>query len=121
MNFEINSPLTVTYSVDKCEHPRFNGEHTETFDLSSLTSDDLTQYIAQTLIIKRQGMLRSKTAFNLENNTAKIEVGNWLVPAPGKRISTTPLQKVSDLMGKLTPEQLAEFIKMASAQLEENE
>jgi hypothetical protein len=121
MNFTINSPLTLTYSVSACEHAMFNGEHTETFDLSTLTSDDLTQYIAQTLIIKRQSMLRSKTAFDAETGIAKITVGNWLVPAPGKRISTTPVQKMQVQMDKLTSEQLKAFRDMILAKLEEEE
>jgi hypothetical protein len=96
MNFQINTPLTVTYSVDKCTFPQFNGEHTETFDLSKLTNDDFEQYLAQTLIIKRQSQLRSKTAVNAETGAAKVVVGNWIVPAPGKRIATTPVEKATD-------------------------
>ena len=111
MNFTINSPLTVTYSVSACEHLDYNGEHTETFDLSGLTSDDLTQYIAQTLIIKRQGMLRSKTA--IKDNGAMLDVGNWIVPAPGKRISVSPMKKTQDLLSKLTKEQIKELLEAA--------
>jgi hypothetical protein len=120
MNFTINTPLTVTYSVSACEHLQFNGEHTETFDLSALTSEDITQYIAQTLIIKRQGMLRSKTAVD-DNGVAKIKVGTWTVPAPGKRISVSPLKKATDMMDKLSPEQLKAFRDMILAKLEEEE
>jgi hypothetical protein len=119
MNFEINSPLTVTYSVSACEHLQYNGEHTETFDLSGLTSDDLTQYIAQTLIIKRQGMLRSKTA--IKEDGSRLMVGNWTVPVPGKRISVSPVKKMSDMMDKLSPEQLKAFRDMILAKLEEEE
>ena len=105
LNLAIPTPLTVTYSVEKCTHAMFDGEHTETFDLSKLTSEDVTQYLAQCLIIKRQSQLRSKTAFDLEKGEAKIVVGNWIVPAPGKRISTTPLEKAAAMMAKLTDEQ----------------
>jgi hypothetical protein len=120
MTFEINSPLTVTYSVSCCEHSQFDGEHTETFDLSSLTSDDITQYIAQTLIIKRQGMLRSKTMLN-DAGVAKFGIGNWMIPAPGKRISVSPMKKMSDMMDKLSPEQMKAFRDMILAKLEEEE
>lgn len=103
MNFSINTPLTVTYSVDKCCFPAFNGEHTETFDLSKLTNDDFEQYLAQTLIIKRQSQLRSKTAVNTETGIAKVVVGNWIVPPPGKRIATSPLEKATAMLDKLDP------------------
>ena len=105
LTLNIPTPLTVTYSVEKCTHSQFDGEHTETFDLSKLTSEDVTQYLAQCLIIKRQSQLRSKTAYDLEKGEAKIVVGSWVVPAPGKRISTTPLEKASAMMAKLTDEQ----------------
>lgn len=104
MNFEISTPLTVTYSVDKCIHEQFNGEHTEEFDLSKLTSEDFTQYLAQCLVIKRQSQLRSKATIN-EAGETKLVVGTWIVPAPGKRISTTPVEKAAALMAKLTEEQ----------------
>jgi hypothetical protein len=116
MNFSINTPLTVTYSVDKCTFPQFNGEHTETFDLSKLTNDDFEQYLAQTLIIKRQSQLRSKTAINSETNVAKVVVGNWIVPAPGKRIATTPIEKATAMLDKLSPEQKRAFLLAALAE-----
>jgi hypothetical protein len=109
MNFTISNPLTLTYSVDKCTHERFNGTHTETFDLSGLTSEDITQYIAQTLVIKRQGMCRSKSNVD-ENGVVKLSLGEWKVPAPGKRISTTPMQKATDLLDKLSPEARRAFL-----------
>lgn len=118
MTFEINTPLTVTYSVAQCEHAKFDGEHTETFDLSQLTSDDITQYIAQTLVIKRQGMLRSKTMIN-DAGVEKFSIGTWTVPAPGKRISTSPLEKATALIGKLSAEQRAMLI--AALEAEETE
>ena len=105
---ELKETLTLTYSVDKCSCEQFNGTHTEVFDLSSLTKDDIEQYLAQTLIIKRQGMLRSKTA------DEKVQLGTWPVPAPGKRISTDPIQKVTDMLAKLTPEQKALLIASLS-------
>ena len=105
---ELKKTLTLAYSVDKCAHEQFNGTHTEKFDLSSLTKDDIEQYLAQTLIIKRQGMLRSKTA------DEKVVVGTWTVPAPGKRISTDPIQKVTDMLAKLTAEQKAALIASLS-------
>ncbi len=101
MNVEIKNPLTVTYTVDKCVFGELNGTHTETFDLSGLTSDDLTQYIAQTLIIKRQGMLRAKGAADADGNL-KIKIGKWKVPAPGKRISVDPVSKIADMLSKLS-------------------
>jgi hypothetical protein len=116
MNFQINTPLTVTYSVDKCTFPQFNGEHTETFDLSKLTNDDFEQYLAQTLIIKRQSQLRSKTAINSETNVAKVVVGNWIVPPPGKRIATSPIEKATAMLDKLSPEQKRAFLLAALAE-----
>jgi hypothetical protein len=83
MSIEIPRTLTVQYSVDKCVFPSFNGTHTEVFDLSRLSSDDFTQYLAQTLIIKRQSQCRSKTA------SEKVKLGTYVVPAPGKRIEIT--------------------------------
>jgi len=105
LNITIETPITVTYSVDKCTHSQFDGEHTETFDLSKLTSEDVTQYLAQCLIIKRQSQLRSKTAYDAEKNEAKIVVGNWIVPAPGKRISTSPVEKATAMLAKLSEDQ----------------
>ena len=116
MNFTINTPLTVTYSVDKCTFPQFNGEHTETFDLSKLTNDDFEQYLAQTLIIKRQSQLRSKTAINTETNVAKVIVGNWIVPPPGKKIATSPVEKATAMLDKLSPEQKRKFLLAALAE-----
>jgi len=116
MNFTINTPLTVTYSVDKCTFPKFNGEHTETFDLSKLTNDDFEQYLAQTLIIKRQNQLRSKTAINTETGFAKVIVGNWIVPPPGKRIATSPVEKATAMLDKLSPEQKRKFLLAALAE-----
>ena len=111
--FEIKNPLTVTYTVDKCLHEKFNGTHTETFDLVGLTNDDIEQYIAQTLIIKRQSMLRGKNA------DEKVLLGNWTVPAPGKRISTSPVQKATEALAKLSAEEraalIAEYLKTLEA------
>lgn len=111
MTFEITTPMTITYSVSKCEHSSFDGEHTETFDLSSLTSEDITQYIAQTLVIKRQAMCRAKSAIDDDGNV-KLQLGTWKVPAPGKRISTSPVEKATTLLKKLTPEQRAALLAM---------
>jgi hypothetical protein len=99
MTIEFPETLTVTYSVDCCVHTIFNGTHEETFDLSTLTKDDLVQYLAQTLIIKRQSMCRGKKA------DEAVKIGTWKVPAPGKRISVDPVKKINDLLAKLSPEQ----------------
>ena len=102
---EIPETLTMTYDVDKCAHPKFNGSHTETFDISVLTSDDIVQYLAQTLTIKRQTQLRSKGAVDTEKGENKITLGTWKVPAPGKRVSVSPVEKVTNMLNKLTLEQ----------------
>ena len=94
----MKTTLSVIYTVDKCAFANLNGEHAETLDLSKLTNDDLEQYIAQCLVIKRQTMLRSKTA-------DKLTLGTWTVPAPGKRISTSPVQKATAALNKLSEEQ----------------
>lgn len=112
MNLTIKDKITVTFTVDKCTHEQFNGTHTEEFDLSKLTSDDFEQYIAQTLVIKRQAMLRGKTA------DEKVKIGTWTVPAPGKRISTSPMDKAAELLKKLTPDQIRALLL---AQLEDGE
>ena len=112
MTFEISTPLTVTYSVDKCALESLNGTHTETFDLSKLTSDDIEQYLAQTLIIKRQAQLRAKSNLDADK---EIKVGNWIVTAPGKRISTSPMEKAASLIGKLTDEQRRALLAMLEA------
>ena len=113
MTTQIRTELKATFSVAKCEIPKFDGEHTITFDLSNLTQDDLEQYILQTLVIKYQGMLRSKTAEGkLENQTT------YVVPAPGKRISADPVKKVTDLLAKLSPEQIRALLL---AQLDEQD
>lgn len=112
MNREIKDLLTVTYSVDKCTFPSLNGEHTETFDLSKLTDEDIVQYLAQTLIIKRQSQLRSKTA--IKEDGSGIKIGTWVVTAPGKRIATDPVakaKKADELFGGLTLEQKREIAK----------
>ena len=114
MNITLKEKLTLTYTVDKCVYEEFNGTHTEEFDLSTLTSDDVEQYLAQTLVIKRQAMLRAKGAYDAESGAYKVKVGSWTVPAPGKRIATTPekiAEKVSNLMNRLTPEQKVEIAK----------
>lgn len=99
--------LNPTYTVDKCIHPKLNGEHTELFDLSKLTEDDIEQYVLQTLVIRRQGMLRGK-------NADKIVLGTWVVPEPGKRIPADPvktMEKAVALVSKLTEEQKMEIAK----------
>ena len=101
---EIKRNLTLTYSVKECQCPEFNGTHEEIFDLGNLTADDIEQYLAQCLVIKRQGMLRTKNA------SENVKVGTWTVPAPGKRISTDPIAKISDMLSKLTPEQKAALL-----------
>jgi len=103
MKLSIKDKLTVTYAVDRCDHTQYNGTHTETFDLTSLTSDDIEQYLAQTLIIKRQAQLRGKGA--VKDDGTSLKVGTWKVPAPGRRITTSPLEKATELLSKLTPEQ----------------
>lgn len=95
---EFNPTLTVTYTVDKCAIAELNGSHTEEFKLENLSAEDMIQYLAQCLIIKRQSMLRSKTA-------DKIKVGVWEVPAPGKRISVDKVAKAKELLSNLTEEQ----------------
>jgi hypothetical protein len=95
---EFNPTLTVTYTVDKCQHEKLNGTHTEEFKLDNLSSEDIIQYLAQCLVIKRQSSLRSKTA-------DKLVLGVWDVPAPGRRISVDPIAKATELLNKLTPEQ----------------
>lgn len=110
----IRQELKATFSVDKCEFPELNGEHSITFNLANLTQDDLEQYILQTLVIKYQGMLRSKTALEkgLKGKTS------YDVPAPGKRISADPVKKVTDLLAKLSPEQIRALLL---AQLDEQD
>lgn len=103
--------LTVTYSVDKCVHEKFNGEHSEKFDLSKLSDEDITQYLAQTLIIKRQSMCRAKGAIDTETGTEKLSIGTWTVPAPGKRIAVSPMDKISAMVSKLTEAQKEEIAK----------
>lgn len=113
MSISINNTLKATFTVAKCEISKFDGEHTITFDLSNLTQDDLEQYILQTLVIKYQGMLRSKTAEGkLENQTT------YVVPAPGKRISADPMKKATELLAKLTPDQIRSLLL---AQLDEQD
>jgi hypothetical protein len=110
----IRPELKATFSVDKCEHAELNGEHTITFNLANLTQDDLEQYVLQTLVIKYQGMLRSKTAAD----KGLVGKTTYDVPAPGKRISADPVKKVTDLLAKLTPEQIRSLLL---AQLDEQD
>ena len=95
----MKTTISVTYSVSCCAHSEFDGEHTETFDLSDLTEDDCEQYMLQTLVIKRQGELRAKNA------DTKVKLGTFKVSKPGKRISTTPQNAMLKLWLKLTPAQ----------------
>lgn len=100
MNFQIKDTLCLTFNVDKCAHEKLNGEHTVKLDLTKLTSDNVEQYLAQTLVIKLQSKLRSK------NTTEAPET--WVVPEPGKRIATDPatkIKKVKDLFNALTEDQ----------------
>ena len=104
MTVSINTTLKASFTVAKCEDSKFDGEHTIEFDLSNLTQDDLEQYILQTLVIKYQGMLRSKTATGkLENQTT------YVVPAPGKRISADPIGKAAKMITSLTEAQKKEL------------
>jgi len=110
LSITIPEEITVTYDVNKCEHERFNGSHTEIFDLSKLSSEDVLQYLAQTLVIKRQGQCRSKTAYDVDKDETKLTLGTWTVPAPGKRISTTPEEKVLSQLEKMDPAARRAFI-----------
>lgn len=109
LNLTINATPSVKFSVDKCIHTQFNGEHEVTLDLSNLTSDDVEQYLLQTLVIKYQSKLRSKTADRTITDRSK-----WVVPAPGTRITTSPEQrkaKVVELASKLSEADKMEIAK----------
>ena len=80
---EIPDTLTVEYTVNECKHAQFNGTHKEVFDLSKLSNEGVVQYLAQTLVIKRQSQCRAKTA------DEKVKLGTWPVPEPGKTIGIT--------------------------------
>ena len=110
MDITIKDKLTVTYSVDKCANESLNGTHTEDFSLLDLTADDIEQYLAQTLIIKRQAILRGKG--NIED---PVKIGTWKVPAPGKRVSVSVVSKAETILRKLTPEQRKAILEALEA------
>jgi hypothetical protein len=102
---ELPESFEVTFEVDKCVHARFNGSHTETFKIDTLTNEDIKQYLIQTLTIKRQSQLRSKGAVNSDTGSLNLTLGTWNVPAPGKRVSSNPVAKATEMLNKLTVEQ----------------
>ncbi len=111
----LKDKMTLTFSVDKCALPELNGTHSINMDLSKLTSDNIEQYIAQTLVIKYQAKLRSKNA------TKALLTETWIVPEPGKRITTDPVTKVSEMLDKLTPEQKALILKALAGDNDESD